>query len=247
MSSDAVELAVRYARRLPASSIRRMARAAEDGIDGLVKLRAQASSEILRRACSDLIGQVQAGVAPAFISGALLTSVHDQQSGRMRGMSEAVWTGPDIGPTTRLTLAVVADLIASATSEILLASYATYPSAEVASALHRAASNGIDITLLLERHADNPSFTGLANPFRGLAARFLSWPSEIRPSGASMHMKLLAIDRQMALVGSANLTSKALEANLELGVLVRDPSTVAGLVSHINQLAAAGHLIEASA
>lgn len=44
------------------------------------------------------------------------------------------------------------------------------------------------------------------------------------------------------LLGSANLTSRALEDNLEAGLLVRDPAVARSLVAHVDALVAAGFL-----
>ncbi len=56
-----------------------------------------------------------------------------------------------------------------------------------------------------------------------------------------MHAKVLVVDGSVALVGSANLTSRAMEQNLEIGVLVR--GLVPGqLVRYVADLRAAGML-----
>lgn len=159
--------------------------------------------------------------------------------GRLDALEEQVhltpvWTGPEsVAAHGRLTIAVVADLIAQATKEILLVSYATVPSDRVRQALTDAAERGVAITLLLERPQDNPTFKGQKDPFPGLPARRLVWPAASRRVGASMHAKLLIIDRQVALVGSANLTSRALESNLEGGLLVRGGDVAADLAAHL--------------
>ena len=53
-------------------------------------------------------------------------------------------------------------------------------------------------------------------------ATFWTWPANRRPvvgqSHAALHAKLVAADERIALLGSANLTDKALAHNLELGV-----------------------------
>lgn len=159
--------------------------------------------------------------------------------GRLDAVAEqpkitAVWTGPDSdGPSGRLTLAVVADLIAEAQQEILLVSYASWPGESVRQAMHAAAARGVAITLLLERSVDNPRFSGQEDPFPGLFARRLAWPAPARPQGASMHGKALVVDRRTALVGSANLTGHALERNLECGLLVRGGDVPARMADHL--------------
>ncbi|WP_396449454.1 phospholipase D-like domain-containing protein [Actinomadura sp.] len=79
--------------------------------------------------------------------------------------------------------------------------------------------------------------------------RFWHWPREQRPvlgrSRATLHAKLLAADEKSALLGSANLTDRALAENLEIGVVLREPSAVRSLVPHFRALMrpAAGPLV----
>jgi cardiolipin synthase len=48
-----------------------------------------------------------------------------------------------------------------------------------------------------------------------------------------MHAKVLVVDRQTALVGSANLTGYGLERNLEAGVLIRGGPVPSLLAEHL--------------
>jgi putative cardiolipin synthase len=70
--------------------------------------------------------------------------------------------------------------------------------------------------------------------------RMWVWPAARRPavgaSRAALHAKLVAADGRVALIGSANLTDKALAVNLELGVIIRDPDIVGGIVRHFRVL-----------
>lgn len=194
------------------------------------------------------LGQEVVGVqTTAAVKAALqLTATGDGPyvAGLLRGRLEAtsrqptvtpVWTGPE--PTNhqhRLTVAVVADLVAEAREEIVLASYATYPSDDVIVALDRAVrERDVRLTLLLERPQDNPHFTGPSDPLAGVSAARLCWPASSRPSGASMHAKVLVIDRRTALVGSANLTGTAFTKNLECGLLVRGGTLPGELAEHL--------------
>jgi phosphatidylserine/phosphatidylglycerophosphate/cardiolipin synthase-like enzyme len=53
------------------------------------------------------------------------------------------------------------------------------------------------------------------------------------------------LDGRRALVGSANLTNRALTANLEAGVLVADPQVAEAIEEHVRELMAAGELVQA--
>jgi phosphatidylserine/phosphatidylglycerophosphate/cardiolipin synthase-like enzyme len=154
-----------------------------------------------------------------------------------------VWTGPESGVTSmRLTAAAVIELIDSARSSILLVSYATQTEPSLRSALATAVARGVEVVLLAERHADNPSYTGLDTPFPSLDALRLHWPASSRPSGASLHAKIIVVDDEIALVGSANLTSHAMESNLECGILVHSGPVPEAIRDHITSLHASGTL-----
>jgi phosphatidylserine/phosphatidylglycerophosphate/cardiolipin synthase-like enzyme len=57
-----------------------------------------------------------------------------------------------------------------------------------------------------------------------------------------LHAKVLVIDGCRALVGSANLTYRALHNNLEAGILVEDPALAASIERHIRSLMESGVL-----
>lgn len=136
------------------------------------------------------------------------------------------------------------ELIDSAASEIMIVSYATHNEAGVREALNRAVARGVSITLITERTADNPGYRGAADPMPGLPARSVVWPTHQRPPGASMHAKIMVIDGTSAVVGSANLTGMAMEANLECGVLIRGGPQPAQIQRHLNALVEAGQLVQ---
>lgn len=153
-----------------------------------------------------------------------------------RPVVRAVWTGPrpEGATAARLTLAVVSDLLSEAQRELLLVSYAVYPGPEVVTALSEAASRGVRITLLLEHTDDAPQgFRGHVKPFAGIPAVRLRWQGSAREPGASLHAKLLVVDRRVALVGSANVTDSAMLKNLECGILIRDGELPSQLVDHV--------------
>jgi cardiolipin synthase len=230
---DPAVLAKQWAHHLPGDFARRLADAMYQGSAALHTLQSAAVLPTSAAAVRDALQVVEAGQGQ-YASGAL-TAFLDLLSDQP-GVTP-VWTGPESAqPSGRLTLAVLADLIGEARREILLVSYATLPSAEIRSALMAAATRGVEITTLLERQADNPQFSGHRDPFPGMQATRLHWPASDRPSGAAMHAKVLVVDRNVALVGSANLTGYGLERNLECGVLVRGGPVPGALAEHLLHL-----------
>lgn len=243
MTPDPLDTAAGLARRLPAAAIVALSHAAGQGTRGLRQLRARSGTPAVRNACDRLIAHLRDGTDPAYLAGAVAAAGHAEQHHR-RATVEVVWTGPDSGRgTTRLTLAVVIDLIGSAARELLLVSYAAHSDPHLTAALEAAATRGVAITFLLERHTDNPTFASWSTAFASVDATRLAWPAVRRPPGAALHAKVLVVDDHAALIGSANLTSRAMEHNLECGVLLRGHSAVHAVRDHLRSLVDQGELV----
>ncbi len=244
MPDHALDTAVNLALRLPAQDIERLANAAAAGTAGLALLRSQAASPVLREACDEL--------------SALSEAPGDRLAGLLVGASAAVgrvsaderidvvWTGPDSGvQTSRLTAPTVVELIDSAEKELLLVSFAARDEPRLSEALAAAIRRGVDVTVLLERKVDNPAYTVGGGAYSDLGLRRWTWPRTSRPAGAAIHAKIVLVDRRTALLGSANLTGRALTTNLECGVLLRGGPHPAAIHDHLWSLRYAGVLVMA--
>lgn len=165
-----------------------------------------------------------------------------------RRRSSPVWTGPGANGEQRLTAGVLHELIAGAREQVLLVSYAAYTLSEVADDLEAAVARGCNVDVVFETTLDSAGqYDGPAStPFGSVSgvSRW-RWPADRRSDGAVLHAKLLVVDRRRALVGSANLTSRALTTNLEAGVLLRDPEVARSLDEHVRNLMQDGVLIPA--
>lgn len=160
--------------------------------------------------------------------------------------SRSVWTGPGAAGDQRLTAAVLHELIAAARQRVLLVSFAAYTLAEVAADLDAAVGRGCAVDVVFETEEDSAgAYSGpKSHPFQGIdGIRRWRWPASNRVPGAVLHAKLLVVDGRRALVGSANLTLRALTANLEVGVLVRDPGVAGQLDGHVRGLMSSGVLV----
>ncbi len=198
---------------------------------------------MLRTACDEL-GEAAADLAPDFLAGALAGAGAAVARDRASRSIDVVWTGPTSSvQTSRLTSAAVVGLIAEARAEVLLVSYAARTEPAVDAALGTAVERGVEVTLLLERHDDNPDYTARGTPFPSLRARRLAWPTEQRPEGAALHAKVLVVDSSTALVGSANLTGRAMSSNLECGVLLRGGEEPTDIRRHLLDLVTRGVLV----
>ncbi len=184
---------------------------------------------------SDLSG---AGIALALRTG--LCARQDADARRAR----PVWTGPGTVGEQRLTAATLHQLITGAQDRILLVSYAAYTLPEIATDFEAAVQRGCQVDVVFETEEDSAgAYMGPGRPFEQLAGiTRWRWPADQRAAGAVLHAKLLIVDGRRALVGSANLTHRALTANLEAGVLITDPDLTGALESHIRGLVDRGIL-----
>jgi cardiolipin synthase C len=159
--------------------------------------------------------------------------------------SRPVWTGPGASGERRLTAAVLRDLVKDARHRVLLVSFAAFTLADLAEDLAAAVDRGCAVDVVFETESDSSgAYHGPQVPFAAVSGiRRWRWPAEQRAQGALLHAKVLVIDGRRALVGSANLTQRALAANLEAGILVQDPSVASELESHIRGLMDQGVLL----
>lgn len=238
MSTAAViTVAVRLGRALPDADVRQIVTALLTP-HGLSTLHANSPYRV-RDACTELRALHLDDTTRPLVAGALLGAIEPDPGS---ASITPVWSGPAIAAATRLTSAVVVDLIGRAAMHVLLVGYAVHNEPTVTAALHAARARGVAVTLVLERHADNPQFNAGGQPFPGLDATRLCWPLTTRPAGASLHAKLFTIDDTDALIGSANITGAALDKNLECGLLIRGGGTARSLRLHVETLLTEGHL-----
>lgn len=246
MSEEIAQLAAALAERLPDGDLRRLETAARTGVEGLRRLRAAAASPSLRAACQDVLHSSAAAGSfdYLYLAGAVAGARAAVTRDRAARSVDVVWTGPSSSVTTgRLTSATVIDLVEEARNELLLVSYATRTEPIIAAALDRAVARRVDVVLVLERPEDNSAFGSAPAAFPSLRARRLAWPTDQRPSRASLHAKLLVVDGSRALVGSANVTERAFHENLECGVLLRGGDAPGEIRDHVLDLLDRGVLV----
>jgi cardiolipin synthase len=242
--NDPITLATTLAEQLPTADLSRLSEAASAGAQQVRALRGSVPSNILRHACDQILSCLAAH-PDAYVAGALAAAAAMTDKARGAQTVDVVWTEPYSTVTTsRLTANTVISLIGEAREEIWLVSYAARSERDIERALTAAASRNVQITLLLERNEDNSNYTYRGEAFTRVPATRLAWPANRRRTGyTSMHAKILLIDGHIALVGSANLTSAAMEANLECGILLRGGPHPAAIRAHLTALRAQGDLV----
>lgn len=230
------------------------------------QIEALAAACVARRSPSSTLPQVVAGAQPGSHSAVTgLSSAWAATPGltgagvalalrvglRARQTSEAqrsrpVWTGPGATGDQHLTAAVLHELVAAAAERVIIVSYAAFTLASLAKDLENAVQRGCAVDVVFESEEDSAgAYQGQGTPFSHVEgiARW-RWPADHRGTGAALHAKILVIDGRRALVGSANLTNRALTANLEAGVLVADPQVAKAIEDHVRQLMAMGELVQ---
>jgi phosphatidylserine/phosphatidylglycerophosphate/cardiolipin synthase-like enzyme len=221
-------------RQRPPSSLTKIAGGGMPGASGAIAVLASAWASH-----SALTGD---GVALALRVG--LRARRDADARRCR----PVWTGPGAKGEQRLTASVLHELVTHALERILLVSFAAYTLTELAADLEAAVRRGCQVDVVFETEEDSAgAYLGPhSRPFGAVeGVRRWRWPLDHRTTRAVLHAKLLVVDGRRALVGSANLTHRALTANLEAGVLIEDHELAADLDAHVRSLISAGTLVRA--
>ena len=187
-------------------------------------------------------------VSPSEIAAALRGAAEVAALKDRGGTVELVWTGPKTGLIpTRRTEQVILEVIDSATADVFLITYVFYRASSIVNALNAAVDRGVSASILLESSTEHggsvrgDSVKAMAEAVPG--ATILVWDRDARtPEGivpsASVHAKCAVADRKLAFITSANLTSAALERNMELGVLVRGGDVPGRLRAHLEALGA---------
>lgn len=180
-------------------------------------------------------------LAYALRSAARTASLIDRQE-----TIDLVWTGPKTGLIpTRNTEQAIREVVEAASHHLFLVSYVFFNAPSIIASLNEAAIRGVSIRILLEASTE----FGGAVTIDGMAAMRVAVPSaelyawtlredrelERRGSG-SVHAKCAVADQRIAFITSANLTSAAMERNMELGVLIRGGNTPLRLHDHLNAL-----------
>jgi len=163
------------------------------------------------------------------------------------GAVELVWTGPKTGLIpARRTEQVILELIESAKVDVFLVTYVFHRAPSVIKALNAAVDRGVNTSILLE------SSTGHGGAIVGDSVKTMAeavpgatvyvWDPASKGAGgdalpASVPAKCVVADRKLAFITSANLTSAALERNMELGLVIRGGPVPERLQSHLNALA----------
>ena len=162
-----------------------------------------------------------------------------------RGAVELVWTGPSTGQVpVRHTEQVLCEVIEAAKRRLFLVSFVAYEVDSIIRALRGAIGRQVQIDVLLEssdKHGGRVTYDSV-KAMKGILPSIdvYVWSSDRKSlpgqlSGA-VHAKCAVADGELAFITSANLTSAAMERNMELGVLVKGGELPFELHRHLEAL-----------
>lgn len=218
----------------------------------LAELRAAISSGLLRTPLdrASLIGfgvRHQVEAIERALSGhktaaclAVLDVALAEREGR-RKAPELVWTGPEApAGTARDTAVVLRSLFEGARESVLLAGYSFSHAKEVLTPLYGSMmKHGVNASFFVDVpqiERDEAEGAHLERCFKGFLLS--NWPFgeprprlyydkralAVGPPYCSLHAKCVVVDGARAFVSSANFTQRGQERNIEVGVLIEDPS-----------------------
>ncbi len=167
---------------------------------------------------------------------------------------DLVWSGPTVaGLHARNTRRVYEELLGCAERSVWASTYAFFDGPKAFEVLSRRmdAKPGLRVTLLLNVERKRGDTTATDQLVRRFADRFWKhdWPGTARPRvfydpraleperpAGVLHAKAVVVDDEAVFITSANLTEAALDANIELGLLVRDRALAASTSTHFQAL-----------
>ena len=196
-----------------------------------------------------------AEVSPQSVAVALMSAAATEKAYRDHQSIDLVWTGPDVGVVPlRRTEQALLQVIESATSRLVVVSYAVYHIPRVCNALVLAADRGVAIKIIVEspdRIEGQHAYSTLAALGPSVASRcsVYLWPLEQRArdeSGKSgiLHVKCAVADGRWLFLSSANLTEYAFTINMELGALVTGGALPGQVQEHFDRMIGNGTFVK---
>ncbi len=163
-----------------------------------------------------------------------------QRTGRF-GRQELLWTGPTTATVPiRQTEQALIQVIQFAKRDLFIVSFVAYAVPTVMEALLDAQERNVVLNFLLEQSQDTGgkvSTDSIANLRAKLpAAHFHIWKQTGSDTPAAVHAKCAVADGELAMITSANLTGKAMNENMELGILLSGGPVPRQLSEHLHAL-----------
>jgi len=190
---------------------------------------------------------------------ASLDLVIAERTREARAVLDLVWTGPEApASTARDTRVVMREMFGRARSRVLIAGFAFDSGAELFEPLHDGmVAHQVRVQMFLNiprapkavdprEHAQAFVRKLLIDnwPWTDLFPEFYCDPRTVEPDSLeSLHAKCVVVDERLTLIGSANFTDRGRTRNIEVGVLIDDPTFARQVVEQWQGLLSR-HLLE---
>ena len=194
-------------------------------------------------------------VSASSLASGLLTAQMAAEAERRSETVQLAWTGPksQAVAVTRTDQALYR-VVEAAEQRLLVVSYATWQVPKLVELLAVAVDRGVEVDMVLEFYGSEEGGSswdavgGLGGSFPE-EIRVYHWPPESRPKTDKgkmgfLHVKCVVADGEKAFVSSANLTTYAMEMNMELGVLIDGGRVPSQIANHFELLIVEGILQE---
>jgi len=177
------------------------------------------------------------------IASALMSASLTAELAASRGSVEMVWTGPSSSLVPiRHTEQVLKEVIESAKTKLFVVSFVAYDVPSIHAALNRAIERNVAVDILVESSQNNHSKIQVDSVPKMKSAvpkaNIYIWDQSqsSRNVIGVVHAKCAVADDSIAFITSANLTTAAMEKNIELGVLVKGGDLPIRLEQHLRSL-----------
>lgn len=185
------------------------------------------------------------GASPRDVAYALRSASATAALRENRSTVELVWTGPSTGQVpVRHTEQVLCEVIESAKRRLFLVSFVAYEVDSIIRALRGAIGCQVQIDVLLEssdKHGGRVTYDSV-KAIKSILPSIdvYVWSSKTKSESGqfpgAVHAKCAVADGELAFITSANITSAAMERNMELGVLVKGGELPFELHRHLEVL-----------
>ena len=237
--------AARLAETLPAMKIASAARGiASIPLGGVTKAKLEAAwgTAAAKPSVAEFCAvAAQAGLSGGEIAAALRAASEAMNLARDENQVDLIWTGPQTSAIpVRRNEQAMCELIDGAKNELFIVSFVAVNAANVYASIDKAIDRGVNVSFLAESSKEHGG-TQEKDHIAVLHKKFPSatcyrWSCTGGTKKHCVHAKCAVADGEVALVTSANLTGAAMDANMELGALIRSKEIAGKLAAHLAAL-----------
>ena len=245
MNSELYEILAEMVLQLSPKRIEGLAKAVEhcegdDVADAILDARGPNYDKVLFGRLTEAIDH-ESNVKGDELAVALRTGLATALRAGRFGHQELLWTGPATAtvPVRQVEQALI-QVIHFAKRDLFIVSFVAYSVPTVIEALQDAQERKVVLNFLLEQSqgaGGKVTTDSIANLRAKLPmAHFHIWKQAGSDIPAAVHAKCAVADGELAMITSANLTGKAMNENMELGILLNGGSVPRQLSDHLHAL-----------